>query len=201
MGGFGSGSWQSGRPTTSVCRSLAIRQLRRRSLLVPGLSFGWYWSIDGEPCGSIGIRTESEQLVLSYRFQPSGGDWQDVNTTVPLDFTPCNLGGRRSWFLCPRLRCGRRVAVLYLGSGGMFACRKCYGLSYQSQRESVGDRATRRADRLRERLGWEPGILNGDGDKPAGMHWRTFERLVRQHDDLVNLSMFMVTQRLGLEVC
>ncbi len=24
---------------------------------------------------------------------------------------------------------------------------------------------------------WEPGILNGHGGKPKGMHWRTYERL------------------------
>lgn len=200
MGGFGSGSWQSGRPTTSACRALDIRQLRRRSLLAPGLSFGWFWSIDGEPCGSIGIRTEREQLVLSYRYQPSGLDWQDVNATVSLDSTPCNLGGRRSWFLCPRLRCARRVAVLYLGSGGLFACRRCYGLSYQSQRESTGDRATRRADRLRERLGWEPGILNGEGGRPPGMHRRTYERLATQHDYFVEISMFCAMQRFGMQL-
>lgn len=44
------------------------------------------------------------------------------------------------------------------------------------------NRATRRADRLRERLGWEPGILNGTGDKPKGMHWRTSERLKASHN-------------------
>ena len=37
--------------------------------------------------------------------------------------------------------------------------------------------AARKADRLRDKLGWEPGILNGNGIKPKGMHWRTFERL------------------------
>jgi hypothetical protein len=35
----------------------------------------------------------------------------------------------------------------------------------------------RRANKLRERLGWEAGIFDGPEGKPKGMHWQTFERL------------------------
>ncbi len=56
-------------------------------------------------------------------------------------------------------------------------------------REDAGDRAARRADRLRVCLGWEPGILNGEGYKPKWIRWRTFERLAAKHDDLVGQSM------------
>ena len=38
-------------------------------------------------------------------------------------------------------------------------------------------------------MGWEPGILNGEGGKPKWMRWRTFERLAVQHEELVGLSM------------
>src|ERR1700730_635478 len=62
-------------------------------------------------------------------------------------------------FFCPAAGCGRRVAILY--GGGIFACRRRYRLAYASSREEAGGRATRRADSLRARLGWEPGILNG----------------------------------------
>jgi hypothetical protein len=67
------------------------------------------------------------------------------------------------------------VAILFGGS--IYACRHCHKLVYQCQRETDDDRAARRADTIRRRLGWEAGILNGEGDKPKGMHWRTFERL------------------------
>ncbi|PNE12829.1 MAG: hypothetical protein CR217_00955 [Beijerinckiaceae bacterium] len=64
--------------------------------------------------------------------------------------SPCNLGG-----------CGFRVTML---SGGViFACWHCYRLAYASSREDLCDRLARRADRLRARLDWEPGILNGNG--------------------------------------
>ena len=200
MGGFGSGNWQSGRPTTSACRALDIRRLRHRRVLEPGLAFSWTWLINGESCGSIGIRTGSDQLILDYRHQSRGSDWRDVNIVIRLDSTPCKFGGRRLWFLCPIGRCGRRVGVLYLGSDGVFACRRCYRLAYECQRETASDRATRRADKLRERLGWEPGILNGEGDKPKGMHWATFERLTDEHDRYVNVSMLWLAHRLRLEL-
>jgi len=65
------------------------------------------------------------------------------------------------------------VAVLH--GRRVVACRQCNHLAYASQREADDDRATWRADKLRGRLGWESGILNGNGDEPKGMHWRTFE--------------------------
>lgn len=88
------------------------------------------------------------------------------------------------------------MAILY--SGRVFACRHCYQLAHDCQRESADDRAARRADRIRERLRWEPGILNGSGWKPKGMHWRAFERLTAQHDAFVHVSMAWMAARLRL---
>jgi len=92
--------------------------------------------------------------------------------------------------------CGRRVAVLH--GGRMFACRQCNDLAYRSQREADDDRATRRADTIRRRLGWEAGILNGNGWKPKGMHWRTFERLQAGHDTHYNAALAGMAAKLGL---
>ena len=92
--------------------------------------------------------------------------------------------------------CRRRVAILY--GGTIFACRRCHQLAYDSTREDVGDRATRRADDIRRRLGWEPGILNGEGLKPKWMRWRTFERLVDRHDRYVARSMHAVAVKFRL---
>lgn len=80
----------------------------------------------------------------------------------------------------------------------MFACRQYNRQAYRSQREADDDRATRRADTIRRRLGWEPGILNGDGLKPKGMHWRTFERLEAEHDAHVSAALAGMAAKLGL---
>ncbi len=53
-----------------------------------------------------------------------------------------------------------------------------------------------RADRIREKLGWKPSILNGNGWKPKGMHWNTFERLTAQHDAFAQTALAEVTARL-----
>ena len=47
-------------------------------------------------------------------------------------------------------------------------------------------------------VGWEAGILNGNGGKPKGMHWRTFEQLQALHDAQVNQSLAGMSAKLGL---
>jgi len=43
-----------------------------------------------------------------------------------------------------------------------------------------------------------PGILNGNGWKPNGMHWSTFERLTAQHDAFVQVSLAGMAAKLNL---
>ena len=80
----------------------------------------------------------------------------------------------------------------------MFARRQCHDLAYRSQREAEDDRAIRRADAIRRRLGWVPGVLHGNGCKPKGMHWRTFERLRHEHNALVSAALAGMSAKLGL---
>ena len=197
MGGWGSGRGQSGKDTTSDYRALDVRRLQRDGLLTPGRSFGWNWTRDGETVASIQVRAETDRIILNYRHKSGSSDWQPMDYPVRLAWTDCTLGGRRAWLLCPARGCGRRVALLYIGSSGIFACRHCYKLAYASQRETGDDRAARRADRIRDRLGWEAGILNGEGDKPKGMHWRTFERLHAAHNEFVNASLAGMMRKFG----
>jgi hypothetical protein len=198
MGGFGSGRQSGGRCTDDML-ALDVRRINRAGRLTSGSWSSWQWTCKGGKTASIQIRVEADTVVLVYRNRSphhNGGEWEPMNYAVRLDWTACGFGGRRVWWRCPAVGCGRRVAVLH--GGRVFACRQCNCLAYRSQREADDDRATRRADKLRKRLGWEPGILNGNGWKPKGMHWRTFERLQGEHDEHVTDALAGMTTKLGL---
>jgi hypothetical protein len=194
MGGFGSGRGQRGKDTTSDMRVLDIRRLQRDGLLTPGQLFIWKWSRNGDETASIRIRTESDRVMLSYRSRSHEGEWQPQEYPVYLERRGCNFGGRRVWFRCPAPGCGRRAAILF--GGAVFACRHCHKLAYASQRETDDDRAARRAEAIRRRLGWKAGILNGEGGKPKGMHWHTFSRLKAEHDAFAQIFLVGMMRRL-----
>ena len=194
MGGFGSGK-HGGKSTTGDMHVLDIRKIARSGRLTPGQSFGWQWTCNGEKIASINLRTDTDRVTLDYRARDRGGEWQTMNYPVRLSWTPCTYGGQRAWWLCPAVGCGRRVAVLY--GGKIYACRHCHQLAYLTQREQPHDRAGSKADKLRDRLQWEAGILNGNGIKPKGMHWTTFERLEAEHDALVDQSFAGIMAKFG----
>jgi hypothetical protein len=100
--------------------------------------------------------------------------FRSVEQSVSLTWTPCALGGRRPWFLCPT--CSRRVALLY-SSGGLFACRHCFGLAYACQQENPTLRAIRRVRKDRMRLGGGFSFAGPFPERPRGMHARTYRRL------------------------
>jgi hypothetical protein len=158
MGGFGSGR-QGGKSVVTDMWALDVRKVQRAGRLTPGQSFNWQWLRNGELVANINIRTGTDTVTLNYRSRDRGGEWQPMNYPVRLSWTKCTYGGQRAWWICPAADCGKRVAVLY--GGRVYACRHCHKLAYRTQREQAHDRAGSKADKLRDRLGWEPGILNG----------------------------------------
>ena len=194
MGGFGSGK-RGGKSTTADMWALDVRKVQRAGRLTPGQSFNWQWTRNGEPVANINIRTGTDRVTLDYRQRDRGGEWKAMNYPVGVTWTPCNYGGQRAWWICPAVGCGRRVAVLYGGS--VYACRHCHKLAYRTQREKAHERAGSKADKLRDRLGWDAGILNGNGGKPKGMHLATFDRLEAQHDALVSQLLAGVLAKFG----
>jgi hypothetical protein len=188
----------SGRHTTDDYRRLDVRELHKSGLLAAGSRGMWNWYSRGTLRASIHVRAEDGQVILTYQAQENGKR-RDYDYPVFLSWTPCRYGGARPWFICPARGCGRRVAILY--GGAFFACRHCYRLAYESQREDTSDRLARRADVIRKRLGWEAGILNPKGwTKPKGMHWRTFGRLNAEYDRLAGASLAGMMQRFGIRL-
>jgi hypothetical protein len=93
--------------------------------------------------------------------------------------------------------CGRQVVKLY-GPGRYFLCRHCYQLTYASRSEATYDRALRRANKRRMRLGGEPGTESLI-QRPKGMWQRTFEREVEAiytDEELADEMFFVHAARL-----
>jgi hypothetical protein len=122
------------------------------------------------------MQASEDAVTLRYRVADHFGEGWDYAYPVRIEWTPCNYGGKRAWWICPN--CGRRVAVLW--GGRKFACRYCHRLAYQSTRTAPGSECYSRANKVRARLGWNGGVASPTGNKPKGMHWTTYLRLLQQ---------------------
>jgi hypothetical protein len=199
MGGLGSTrwGWTSTKGTVEGVRSLDINCLNKAGCLRPGYWGGWEWTRDGERMADIGLRAEAQRLILSYRLRLNRGGWQDVEQPTPVVWLPCPFGGERPYFVCRGVvngvTCSRQVLKLY-GADTYFLCRHCYQLAYASQREDRCDRALRRADKIRMRLGGEPGMASVFPVRPKGMHRRTYERLQSEMEE----AEILADERLAL---
>jgi hypothetical protein len=189
MGGYGSGQPAVYTATVDDARVLDIGEWRRKGLLKRD---GWItsrWFRGERETASIGAwivgKDGDEQVcaaVLVYRVG-SGTHTRDVRETVPIVWTPCRYGGMRPHFVCPGEEgapCRQRVLKLYSCRGPLFLCRQCSDLTYESRREGYGQRALRRAQQVRQRLGGSASMIAPFPEKPKGMHWATYDRLWEQ---------------------
>ena len=187
MGGQGSGrpsGW--GRNQVEEFRSFDVNRLHREGCLQPGWVGGWHWAKGGEKVAAIAFWAERDRLHLAYRVRMSGGKWQNVAESVGITHVACRFGGTRPYFVCPGKpngsTCGRRVGKLY-AAGRRFLCRRCYELSYASQRETELQRMRRKVTKACKRLGSDSST-GPFVPKPKGMRQHTFERLRRRAFDL-----------------
>jgi hypothetical protein len=198
MGGIGSGRrlydrQYNSKSTTNDSLPLDVRKMHRAGLLKHGTYATWRWwhgsDENKERGSSIGCLCAGDKVALIYQHRG-----EPVNQSVQVLWTLCHYGGRRAWWQCPS--CSRRVAVLY-AAGKYFACRHCYGLCYASQQENAGDRALRAAWKIRQRLGQKDGgHMEAPPDKPKGMHWETYSRLVmrcqgHEHDSWAAVAVWL----------
>ncbi len=196
MGGYGSGPRFSSKNTTSSYHRIDIRCWQREGLLEPRGIFNSQWLHDGEVISSITARAELGRVILTYRHRSNDQDWRNEDYPVLLEWTRCNFGGKRAWFICPARGCGRRVAILY--GGAIFACRHCHQLAYDTQNQTVHSRALGRTQAIRMKLGGSPSLIEDFPLKPKGMQWRTYERLKREAADAEDLYWPRVYKLIGL---
>jgi hypothetical protein len=182
MGGFGTG--RRGGPVVEDGLRLDINDLLREKIFVPGGfrrgSLQWTNTATGEKSATIGfevslVDADDAWARLQYSVNDIGQDYRVRITT-----SPCHYGGARWWWVCPRT--GRRATKLYLPPGALvFAARKFYRLSYQSQRVTPLDRSRDRRRRLYRRLGARYDGPDGPlPPRPKRMHRKTYTRLAAE---------------------
>jgi hypothetical protein len=166
MGGIGSGRWGS-RPIVEHCKTVSASRLWRGG------------GCNGVECwpSLIDDETGSAEIYFTLR------DGRRQQQSVALTSTPCHLGGRRWWFVCPLS--GRRVGTLHLPPDGtMFASRQAHRLGYRSQRIGPLDTAHARLARLYAKLDAQyHGWLGPPPPRPQGMHRETYLRLLARIED------------------
>ena len=123
----------------------------------------------------LGQHAKAIRLDYSFRGKPYGYD-------VGITTSSCHYGNYRYWFNCPN--CNKRVGVLYCA--GLYVCRHCIGANYASQLMQPIDKLFRKVAKIRHRLQWQQGIVNGHGSRPKGMHRKTYDRLVSEHDRIAD---------------
>lgn len=144
------GRWEwSNRQLVEECLAISVFRLHRDRLLFDWhrLSIEWTsgWNRDKDaieveitPCSSIG---EPGSLHLRYSLTNRLSKEQRLfSYSVSMTQSECYFGGVRNWLHCPLSingsPCLKRVGKLYLPpSGSYFGCRKCYDLTYRSQKE------------------------------------------------------------------
>ncbi|MGV8991280.1 MAG: hypothetical protein ACOH1Q_07740 [Thiobacillus sp.] len=142
-----------------------------------GVLYRWLSNQPDAPAATLFTRTSPELITVRH----VGGSIPDE--TLDVAYTACRYGGRRAWFICGKLGCGRRVAVLYNAVKG-FSCRHCQHLGYLCQREQPYDRLLRRARRVRDKVGGVVNLIAPLPPKPKWMHWTTYEGVLERENQL-----------------
>lgn len=119
--------------------------------------------------------TNADSIKVSYSHRGN-----PYSYSIRLEKTACNFGGVRYWWSCPQ--CSGRTTVLYCK--GTYVCRHCINAPYGSQLQQPIDRLFSRLNAIRARMQWQKGIIHGIGERPEGMHLKTYEKLVNEHDRL-----------------
>jgi hypothetical protein len=120
--------------------SIDVMEWNRRGLMESGEVICWHFQSEAKDVLFMTIDVERNRVVLRFDYLASDKNLKKIELPVWLDWSPCRFGGKRVWFRCPGVPCGRsRVAILYKADVG-FVCRKCCGLSYLSQRTNRSNR-------------------------------------------------------------
>lgn len=191
VGGSGSGGWYrlSKKDVVEEAREIDVGHWHRDGFFGDRpRCFVSTWYREGRQVAAIDVRADRHGAELSYSYPRTrhDGDKESVSYVVLLDWTACNFGGERPWFLCPGVvnghACLRRVTKLYL-KRGYFLCRHCHGLTYETRNVGRKYAELRKCQKIRRRLGGSANMTEPFPPRPKGMHFGTYIRLWREHEE------------------
>ena len=196
MGGFGSGGHNRRRDYLEQFRKLDAAYLQKQGILTDGWRGHISWTTRSGDKPSISIDGERDSVLIHYRARSDDADeWTPIRERFDIEWSPRHLGGAQAYFLC--CRCNRRSRFLYLANL-RFRCRTCHRLIHASSQEQPGNRATRKNQKLRGKLG--ASLALGDFvARPKGMHQRTYQRYldrIHEAECEVNDDMIRVLARI-----
>lgn len=179
------------------CRCLNLNHMMKLgSILKCGWRTGsliWTDTETGEQKSSIGYEADTSDpynAFLRIHYTLIDRD-KKIDYKIRLSRTEAHYGGWRWWFICPHT--GRRVAKLYLPSGGdIFASRHAYRLAYESQSIDAYSRAQRKFDKLQNRVDQDDGYYY----RRKGMHQKTFDRIMDRVDVAEELADYYWMRRM-----
>ena len=144
--------------------SIDLAWLKRYRVMRTGAASRITWG-DGHTTGLIS-RADNRGLEVAINLRCYRLEFCYTNTP---------FGGRRRWFACPD--CKQACRIIYIKCSGL-ACRRCSGLGYASEYETLADTALKRARAIVKRLGGSvtelPLVIP---EKPPRMHWETYFKL------------------------
>jgi len=135
-----------------------------------GIGSGWHElrsirsKTDDYP--SVDVRVLAREYRLDEGFILAGG------VSVDLEWRPCNFGGKRVYFECPR--CAGLCCILYRYEPKDYACKKCLNLVHPVENEGKLGRTYRRYYKAVDRQNYDS---SRPGGKPIWMRWSTWRRL------------------------
>lgn len=196
MGGYGSGGHNKrGRIEAETVAKLGADSVAKSGALDEGVDAEWRWRWNTGETSEIGTLGLGRNIGvrLKYRILSDHCDEpMKFDTPIHVQWTPCNFGGERVWWLCPV--CGTRCLKLYFRDR-RFACRKCQYICHRSQNEIARDRVQSHANKIRQKLGGQPGVEMFP-PKPKGMHWRTYDALMDELSE-ADRAFFLEFNRLS----
>ena len=173
--------------------SFTVRTLRECGRFIPGGytrgQITWRSTRTKKQTGSVAFSADENGITLQYTWTPYGGESQQMQERIEWDWLQVGFG-RRPYFECPV--CGKRCARIAF-RGGRWGCKQCAGACSDTENDRPYYRLMARCQKIREeRLKWKPG--ESWGERPKGMHKRTFFRLVEQAEELDQRSLRIISR-------